>query len=198
MRVCYRIIKEKIYNPQYSKVIFVLHSQGGIEGSLILDWLLQELPQDLLSKLEVYTFGNAANHFNNPHRHIRSQTLAKRNPLAASIDWTRLAAVQDSTQVPRLRHPQKAKSRPSSSSSSSSSDAEPYHKPPTAITKSLNDQRPKGTQPVPSITSSTTSPRTFYSSRLQLFPSGPGAILSPRHHLPPSTPSPHPQLGTRS
>ncbi|KAJ4292956.1 hypothetical protein N0V88_005619 [Collariella sp. IMI 366227] len=91
VRVCYQIIKQKLYNPQYSKVIFILHSQGGIEGSLILDWLLQELPQNLLSKLEVYTFGCAANHFNNPHRHIRSQTLAKYNPLAASIDSTKLA-----------------------------------------------------------------------------------------------------------
>jgi len=86
VRVCYRIIKEKLYNLQYSKVIFVLHSQGAIEGSLVLDWLLQELPQDLLSKLEVYTFGNAANHFNNPHRHVHSQDIALSNPVAASID----------------------------------------------------------------------------------------------------------------
>ncbi|KAL2163427.1 hypothetical protein VTH06DRAFT_5484 [Thermothelomyces fergusii] len=86
VRVCYRIIKRKLYNPQYSKVIFILHSQGAIEGSLILDWLLQELPQDLLSKLEVYTFGNAANHFNNPHRHIHAQNLAKLNPSAACVD----------------------------------------------------------------------------------------------------------------
>jgi hypothetical protein len=91
VRVCYRIIKEKLYNPQYSKVVFVLHSQGGIEGSMILDWLLQELPQNLLAKLEVYTFGNAANHFNNPHRHVRSQDVALRNPLAASTDSTNLA-----------------------------------------------------------------------------------------------------------
>lgn len=86
VRVCYSIIKEKLYNPAYSKVIFVLHSQGGIEGSLIIDWLLQELPQDLLSKLEVYTFGNAANHFNNPHRHLGSQTKALSNPILGRTD----------------------------------------------------------------------------------------------------------------
>ncbi|KAG7293827.1 hypothetical protein NEMBOFW57_003885 [Staphylotrichum longicolle] len=164
VRVCYQIIKEKIYNPQYSKVIFVLHSQGGIEGSLILDWLLQELPQDLLSKLEVYTFGNAANHFNNPHRHIRSQTLAKHNPVAASIDSTRLAAVQDATEVPRLRRPQKAKPRPSSSSSSSSSDTEPYDKPPAATTNSLSSTHPGTVESVPPITSSTTSPHPSHLS----------------------------------
>ncbi|KAK3319842.1 hypothetical protein B0T19DRAFT_361541 [Cercophora scortea] len=93
VRVCYRIIKEKLYNPQYTKVIFILHSQGAIEGSLILDWLLQELPQDLLSKLEVYTFGNAANHFNNPHRRIHSQKRAENNPLAAQTDTTNAANV---------------------------------------------------------------------------------------------------------
>lgn len=31
---------------------------------------------DLLAKLEIYTFGNAANHFNNPHKHLRSQERA--------------------------------------------------------------------------------------------------------------------------
>ncbi|KAG7126722.1 hypothetical protein HYQ44_000442 [Verticillium longisporum] len=83
VRMAYRILKDKLYDPQYSKVIFVLHSQGGIEGGLVLDWLLQELPQDLLSKIEVYTFGNAANHFNNPHRHVFSQALAQQDPAAA-------------------------------------------------------------------------------------------------------------------
>lgn len=78
IREAYKIIKEKLYNPKYTKVVFILHSQGGIEGGLVLDWLLQELPQDLMSKLEVYTFGNASNHFNNPHRRVDSQRLQKR------------------------------------------------------------------------------------------------------------------------
>lgn len=98
MRICYRIIKEKLYNPQYSKVIFILHSQGAIEGSMIIDWLLQELPQNLLAKLEVYTFGNAANHFNNPHRNIQSQRSAINNPLAASTDSTNTAAGSGNTE----------------------------------------------------------------------------------------------------
>ncbi|OLN94211.1 hypothetical protein CCHL11_02838 [Colletotrichum chlorophyti] len=93
VRMCYRIVKETLYNPQYSKVVFILHSQGGIEGGLVLDWLLQELPQDLLAKLEVYTFGNAANHFNNPHRHVVSQALAQRNPAAMTLTTTTTAHV---------------------------------------------------------------------------------------------------------
>lgn len=83
VRLCYKIIKEVLYDQKKTKVIFVLHSQGGIEGGLVLDWLLQEMPQDLLSKLEVYTFGNAANHFNNPHRHAISQKLSATNPIEA-------------------------------------------------------------------------------------------------------------------
>lgn len=83
IRICFKILKDVLYDPGKSKVIFILHSQGGIEGGLVLDWLLQELPQDLLAKLEVYTFGNAANHFNNPHRHVSSQTLAQLKPLSA-------------------------------------------------------------------------------------------------------------------
>jgi len=84
-------------------VVFILHSQGGIEGSLIIDWLLQELPQNLMAKLEVYTFGNAANHFNNPHRHIQSQAAALRNPLAGSTDSTNYAGA--SNNVPVIRQP---------------------------------------------------------------------------------------------
>ena len=47
----------------------MMHSQGAIEGGMILDWLFDDVPQDLVQKLEVYTFGNAASHFNNPHRY---------------------------------------------------------------------------------------------------------------------------------
>ncbi|KAF5590805.1 alpha beta-hydrolase [Fusarium pseudocircinatum] len=83
VRICFRLLKDILYDESKSKVVFVLHSQGGIEGGLVLDWLLQELPQDLMSKLEVYTFGNAANHFNNPHRHRSSQVLARLKPLSA-------------------------------------------------------------------------------------------------------------------
>lgn len=60
------MVKKALLDPECDKVVLLLHSQGGIEGGLIIDWLLDELPHDLLRHLEVYTFGNAANHFNNP------------------------------------------------------------------------------------------------------------------------------------
>ncbi|KAF1999458.1 hypothetical protein P154DRAFT_546248 [Amniculicola lignicola CBS 123094] len=68
IRNSYLLIKERLLQDHHKKVILLLHSQGGIEGGMILDWLLSELPHDTLQKLEIYTFGSAANHFNNPHR----------------------------------------------------------------------------------------------------------------------------------
>jgi hypothetical protein len=70
------LIKKALYAPGVKKVVLILHSQGGIEGSMILDWLLAEVPGDLLQQLEIYTFGNAANHFNNPYRDHRSYVAA--------------------------------------------------------------------------------------------------------------------------
>lgn len=32
----------------------------------MLDWLMADLSHDVISKLEIFTFGNAARHFNNP------------------------------------------------------------------------------------------------------------------------------------
>jgi hypothetical protein len=89
VRSCYAIIKSTLYNPSLTKVVFILHSQGAIEGGMIIDWLLQEVPQDLLAKLEVYTFGNAANHFNNPHLHLLSQQAAVDHPNAVTMTTTR-------------------------------------------------------------------------------------------------------------
>ncbi|TVY82912.1 hypothetical protein LSUE1_G001896 [Lachnellula suecica] len=89
IRDCYKIVKATLYDVKLTKVIFIMHSQGGIEGGMILDWLLQEVPQDLLAKLEIYTFGNAANHFNNPHLHMLSQNAALKNPRTATLTKTK-------------------------------------------------------------------------------------------------------------
>ncbi|KAF2270663.1 hypothetical protein CC78DRAFT_611543 [Lojkania enalia] len=74
IRNSYHAIKACLLEEKHKKVILILHSQGGIEGSLILDWLLSELPHDIVHKLEIYTFGCAANHFNNPRWKGATQT----------------------------------------------------------------------------------------------------------------------------
>jgi hypothetical protein len=59
-------LRAALSSPTTKKLVLILHSQGCIEGSLIIDWLLADLPHSLISKLEIFTFGNAARHFNNP------------------------------------------------------------------------------------------------------------------------------------
>ena len=40
---------------------------------MVLDWLLADVPEETLRKLEIYSFGCAANHFNNPVRSNRDK-----------------------------------------------------------------------------------------------------------------------------
>ncbi|KAH0536899.1 hypothetical protein FGG08_006270 [Glutinoglossum americanum] len=65
-RQAYRLVKDALRDPNNTKVVVILHSQGAIEGALMVDWLLADLPHAIFQKLEIYTFGAAANHFNNP------------------------------------------------------------------------------------------------------------------------------------
>ncbi|GAB7346714.1 hypothetical protein MBLNU459_g1828t1 [Dothideomycetes sp. NU459] len=69
IRDIYVMVKEALSDREkdYKKVVMILHSQGCIEGGIVIDWLLDELPHEMLERLEVYTFGNACSHFNNPH-----------------------------------------------------------------------------------------------------------------------------------
>lgn len=42
VREAYVSIKSALYDDKVKKVVFILHSQGGIEGGLSIDWLLAE------------------------------------------------------------------------------------------------------------------------------------------------------------
>ncbi|KAL5353979.1 hypothetical protein ACLOAV_000064 [Pseudogymnoascus australis] len=83
VRICYEILRVAMLSP-VNKVVLILHSQGGIQGGLIVDWLLEQLSQEQLSKLEIYTFGCAANHFNNPRV---SAKPSARHPTASAISY---------------------------------------------------------------------------------------------------------------
>lgn len=58
-----------------NKVVLLCHSQGGIIASLIVDLLLSTISRSLLDKLEVYTFADASNHFNNPLNAVGKPTI---------------------------------------------------------------------------------------------------------------------------
>ncbi len=47
------------------KVVIIAHGLGVLKCSLIIDRLVNDVPQDYLERIEVYTFGNVANHFGN-------------------------------------------------------------------------------------------------------------------------------------
>jgi hypothetical protein len=66
IRLAYETVSALVAEAEVTKVVLFAHSQGGIESSLVLDWLFATMPPDQVAKLEVYTFGNAANHFNSP------------------------------------------------------------------------------------------------------------------------------------
>ncbi|ETI22813.1 hypothetical protein G647_06889 [Cladophialophora carrionii CBS 160.54] len=66
IRTAYAALQEILSDDNIHKVVLILHSQGGIEGGLVLDWLYDTVAADQLRKLEIYTFGNAANHWNAP------------------------------------------------------------------------------------------------------------------------------------
>lgn len=66
IRTAYAALLDILSDSNIHKVVLILHSQGGIEGGLVLDWLYDTVPADQLGKLEIYTFGNAANHWNAP------------------------------------------------------------------------------------------------------------------------------------
>lgn len=83
VRICYEILRVAMLSP-VNKVVLILHSQGGIQGGLVVDWLLEQLSQEKLSKLEIYTFGCAANHFNNPR--VSARPTAK-HPTASAISY---------------------------------------------------------------------------------------------------------------
>ena len=72
IRDAYSYAKSSLIDSRHEKVILIVHSQGGIIASLMVDWFLAELPRDALYKLEIYTFASAANHFNNPNFSMRT------------------------------------------------------------------------------------------------------------------------------
>lgn len=59
-------LRTVLISPNTRKVIIIAHGTGAIALSAALDSLHADLPMATMSKLEVYTFGSAARHLNNP------------------------------------------------------------------------------------------------------------------------------------
>ncbi|KIX02811.1 uncharacterized protein Z518_08754 [Rhinocladiella mackenziei CBS 650.93] len=66
IRQAYSELVKILSDSDVHKLVLILHSQGAIEGGMVLDWLYTTVAAEQLQKLEIYTFGNAANHWNAP------------------------------------------------------------------------------------------------------------------------------------
>lgn len=59
------------------RIVLIGHSQGGILVSAWVDQLLADFDEDILSRVEVYTFASAANHFSRGGRYIVENGVVK-------------------------------------------------------------------------------------------------------------------------
>jgi hypothetical protein len=66
IRSAYTTLSAYLANPEVKKLVLIAHSQGAIEAGMVLDWIYATLPRSQVAKLEIFTFGNAANHWNCP------------------------------------------------------------------------------------------------------------------------------------
>jgi hypothetical protein len=66
IRKAYSAIATLLSDPSVKKLVLVAHSQGAIEAGMVLDWLYATMSRDQVAKLELFTFGNAGNHWNCP------------------------------------------------------------------------------------------------------------------------------------
>ena len=69
IRTAYAQITKILADKKVTKLVLIAHSQGVIEAGMALDWLYATMSTEEIQKLEIYTFGNAANHWNCPMRH---------------------------------------------------------------------------------------------------------------------------------
>ena len=66
IRNAYTTLSTLLADESIKKLVLIAHSQGAIEAGMVLDWLYATVPMKQVAKLEVFTFGNAANHWNCP------------------------------------------------------------------------------------------------------------------------------------
>ncbi|KAK8151520.1 hypothetical protein IWX90DRAFT_393868, partial [Phyllosticta citrichinensis] len=85
VRCAYEMLKLQILEPSVEKVVLLAHGQGACVASLALDRMLLELPSKSLGKLEIFTFGCAASHFNNPLSHSYLTILLQNSSLNPTL-----------------------------------------------------------------------------------------------------------------
>jgi len=62
-KLTYNALKNALEDNSVRKVVLLAHSEGGIMASMVIERLLVEMDVNQLNKLEIYTFGSAADKF---------------------------------------------------------------------------------------------------------------------------------------
>jgi len=59
-------LRDAILSSSCQKVVIIAHGTGAAILSQVMDRMLCDMPMDMMSKMEIYTFGSAARHMSNP------------------------------------------------------------------------------------------------------------------------------------
>ena len=87
IRNAYKTVADLLSEDGIKKLVLIAHSQGAIEAGMILDWIYSTMPTKNVSKLEVFTFGNAANHWNNPMGVDNQPVIEHMEHYVNEADW---------------------------------------------------------------------------------------------------------------
>lgn len=70
IRKGYPELVKHVTNMDIERIVLIGHSQGGIIVSAFVDQLLTDFDDEVLSRVEVYTFASAANHFSRAGKYV--------------------------------------------------------------------------------------------------------------------------------
>ncbi|KAF2103992.1 hypothetical protein NA57DRAFT_70204 [Rhizodiscina lignyota] len=87
IRTAYKTISALLEDDEVKKLVLIAHSQGAIEASMVLDALYATIPQSKTAKLEIFTFGNASNHWNCPFDNSKHRVIKHIEHYANKGDW---------------------------------------------------------------------------------------------------------------
>lgn len=87
IRTAYATIINLLLQDDVHKLMLIAHSQGAIETCMVLDWLMATMPHSAIAKIEVYTFGNASNHWNCPEIGPGRRVIEHVEHYANTNDW---------------------------------------------------------------------------------------------------------------
>jgi hypothetical protein len=171
IRKAYAAIATLLGDPNVKKLVLIAHSQGAIEAGMVLDWLYATMSREQVAKLEVFTFGNAGNHWNCPvdtgKAGVEGRVIRHMEHYANSGDWVaRFGILHFRQKVEKYTGESKGSmvvetssaSENNAGGSSPGSPASPLVDSPIAMTKAQPQQQQVQSQGSPQAATPTSNP----------------------------------------